>query len=132
MPPSLASQLRLLANRANLQLFAILLQHALIMIYCAISIIILPLLCSALTFPKLLRGILARDPLKNLRSTGMLIHKVRDVVYVLVDHNVHALLGRGVRLYFLGGDCFRHCEFWRRGEMRERLCGDGPDARVSS
>ena len=53
-----SSQLRLLLDRPNLKPLTILLQHALIMV-----------------FPELLRGVLAHDPLQNLRPTWMFVYK---------------------------------------------------------
>lgn len=58
--------------------------------------------------PKLLRRILARNTLKNLRTTGMLVDEIRDVVDVAVDDDVQALVGGLVRGDVGGGEGLGH------------------------
>lgn len=78
----LQSQIGQLLNNSNMELGPILLQNALIVV-----------------LPELLGGILPRDPLENLRSTGMVVDELGHVVDVVVDDDVQALFGG-----FVGGD----------------------------
>jgi hypothetical protein len=61
-----------------------------------------------LTFPELLRRILARNSLQDLRPPRVFIDEGRHVVDGLVYDDVNALLRAVVRLDFLGADRFRH------------------------
>lgn len=54
--------------------------------------------------PKLLRRILSSNPLQNLRTTGMLVDKVGNVVYALVNDDVETALGSVVAGHVGGGE----------------------------
>lgn len=63
---------------------------------------------TVLTFPELLRSILARNSFKDLSTTGMFVHEVRNIVDRFINYNVHALFRAIMGFYFLGADGFRH------------------------
>jgi hypothetical protein len=63
---------------------------------------------AVLTFPELLCGILAGNSFKDLSSTGVFIHEIRNVVDCFINYNVHALFRAIMGLHFLGADGFRH------------------------
>ena len=74
-----------------------------------------------LTFPELLRGILARNSFEDLSSTRVFVHKIRDIVDRIINDNVHALFRAIVGFYFLCADGFRHgCG--GREILRRRSC----------
>ena len=60
--------------------------------------------------PKLLTRVLSRHSLQDLRSTGMFIDELGDVVDVVVDDYVHALVRGVVGCDVLGSEYFGHCE----------------------
>ena len=59
--------------------------------------------------PKLLRSILSRNPLQYLRTTGMFLVKVRDVVDSIFDDDVHAFFFGVVGCDFGRGEGFLVC-----------------------
>lgn len=67
----------------------------------------------------MLGGILPRDPLENLRSTGMVVDELGHVVDVVVDDDVQALFGG-----FVGGD-LRGSEGLGHGGLFVRIRGLG-------
>lgn len=62
--------------------------------------------------PELLRCILARNTLENLRATGVLVDEIRDVEDVAVDDDVQALVGGVVRGDVGGGEGLGHFAFF--------------------
>lgn len=65
--------------------------------------------------PELLRGILTRHTLQDLRAAGVLVHELGDVVDGRVDDNVQALVGVVVGGDLGGGEGFGHggrCGMW--------------------
>lgn len=60
--------------------------------------------------PKLLRGILASNPLQNLCASRVLVDEIRHVVDVAVDDDVEAVIGCVVRRHVLGSE-LRHFSF---------------------
>lgn len=62
--------------------------------------------------PKLLRRILPRDALQDLRAARVLVDEVGDVVDAAVDDDVEALVGRVVRGDVGGGELLRHFSFF--------------------
>lgn len=54
-----------------------------------------------------------------------------DIVYTLVDDNIHSLLGRLVRCYVGCGKGLRHFEWFVISDLVPRICpGGGSVARI--
>ena len=64
--------------------------------------------------PELLARILSTHPLQDLRATRVLFYKAIQLVYILVDNNVEALLDCVVLGDLLRCELLGHCERARR------------------
>lgn len=77
--------------------------------------------------PELLRSILTRHTLQDLRAAGVLVNELGDVVDGRVDDDVHALVGIVVGGDLGGGEGLGHCGWFCGGAglLRPLVGGDG-------
>lgn len=65
--------------------------------------------------PELLGRILASNALEDLRAARVLVDKFGHVVHVVIDDDVHALVGAVVGGDIGGGEGLRHDGWWCEG-----------------